>query len=712
MYGAPVELPPPPPSARKMSSPSLEQYHVASRSPEQQRRQSMMATANQSFTLAPLQSFTSGGEGQAGRPPSSGHTAVGQDVSHLTSHEIASKVSESSRQDATTLDTYAQNREPDYRRNEPTTHRIRQFSPPAKLSVATSSMVQSSADNASSPAAIKHEPTLTPQDTASPIDQQRRNSDAQTLKALTSLKNEHGLRHSSPLRESSTPMPSTEMAAHSPSAANNKKRPAPAARTKKGTATSAKKAPPAKKRKVEPKRSTTPSSRTSKTPAVKAGSTKGTPANSSPAPSLQHSSTGDQGDEFEDEDDMDDGDDDGDGDVYCVCRRPDNGTFMIGCDGTCDDWFHGKCVGIAEADKNLIDKYICPNCKKSGQGSTLFKPVCRRQGCRQPARAPKNGKNASKYCSDECGVLYFREMAGRTRGREKHGSRSSHRRKNSFISDGSKPDVNDGLGARGGALAAGEIKALVDSSKNADDFKRLGDGVLSPPATPENSKPSALSGPEAQLLQEIRGKKEDARCKHQLLKDRIKFVTLAKQAASRIATEKELKPKEMCGYDERLAWSEEQFANWRDSTTGRQAFELETLQTEKSSPSQEDEDDLDAATHSFVCMRKKCARHHDWAKLAVDDIRFEMSENSESMRALDKEEKELRERVAMRGRHGNGDAEGKVEVHGLGITDGGIQDAAAQSVVEPAATDAMQVDAMQVDEPDLTDGPMEEPTAV
>ena len=48
--------------------------------------------------------------------------------------------------------------------------------------------------------------------------------------------------------------------------------------------------------------------------------------------------------------------------MYCICRKPDNGTFMIGCDGTCDDWFHGKCVGVEEKNKILIDKYLCPNC--------------------------------------------------------------------------------------------------------------------------------------------------------------------------------------------------------------------------------------------------------------------------------------------------------------------------------------------------------------
>jgi COMPASS component SPP1 len=44
--------------------------------------------------------------------------------------------------------------------------------------------------------------------------------------------------------------------------------------------------------------------------------------------------------------------------LYCVCRKPDSGKWMIGCDG-CEDWFHGECINVAEKDGDLIDKYFC-----------------------------------------------------------------------------------------------------------------------------------------------------------------------------------------------------------------------------------------------------------------------------------------------------------------------------------------------------------------
>lgn len=147
---------------------------------------------------------------------------------------------------------------------------------------------------------------------------------------------------------------------HPQPAAASKKRPAPKSDKKiekKGTASVIKK-PTAKKRKLDPdstdgtpisRRSGTPaSSRASKTPAPrnrKQGSA--TPTQSSPPPP----STKDEPNDEEDNDE--------DSELFCICRKPDDHTWMIACDGGCDDWFHGRCVDMNERDGNLIDKYIC-----------------------------------------------------------------------------------------------------------------------------------------------------------------------------------------------------------------------------------------------------------------------------------------------------------------------------------------------------------------
>ena len=48
--------------------------------------------------------------------------------------------------------------------------------------------------------------------------------------------------------------------------------------------------------------------------------------------------------------------------VYCVCRRPHStNEFMIQCD-RCDEWYHGECIGVTEADADEIDEYECFLC--------------------------------------------------------------------------------------------------------------------------------------------------------------------------------------------------------------------------------------------------------------------------------------------------------------------------------------------------------------
>lgn len=408
--------------------------------------------------------------------------------------------------------------------------------------------------------------------------------------------------------------------------------------------------------------------------------------------------------EPQDEQDGDDEEEDGegrsqDGDLYCTCRRPDTGTFMIGCDGKCDDWFHGKCVNIPERDKNLIDKYICASCTTAGVGTTTWKRICRRDGCRQPAKTSKSksGGHVSKYCSEECGLLYFNEMLAQTRG-EDNASRQAARSKGSL----DFPDkLDNDIGARGGALAAGEVKALLNVSQTAEEFRKLGDGVLSPPATADGTDDKTepeYTDSELRELQRIAAEKEDSRQRHTLFKDRMKFVNLAKQAASRVAADKELKPKEYCGYDPRLEWSEDRFLVWRNSKTGQQAFELDTLATEKDG-TRDDYVDEDEPMPD-ICDRKKCARHLDWSKLAVDDLRHEMGDNSDRMRILERDVVEIKERAVLRTKTGTLGNDGSVEMHGqdadTAMVESGVEGTEMDLDVVPTVEgpDAMVVDAV------------------
>ncbi|KAJ3020394.1 CXXC-type zinc finger protein 1 [Thoreauomyces humboldtii] len=48
--------------------------------------------------------------------------------------------------------------------------------------------------------------------------------------------------------------------------------------------------------------------------------------------------------------------------VYCSCREPDLGTFMISCDN-CEEWFHGSCVGLTKKTGEQLEAFTCPACQ-------------------------------------------------------------------------------------------------------------------------------------------------------------------------------------------------------------------------------------------------------------------------------------------------------------------------------------------------------------
>jgi len=55
-------------------------------------------------------------------------------------------------------------------------------------------------------------------------------------------------------------------------------------------------------------------------------------------------------------------------DVYCLCRRENDGTFMIGCD-YCDEWYHPYCLKISneKAFELGSQTWACPKCSIKNQ---------------------------------------------------------------------------------------------------------------------------------------------------------------------------------------------------------------------------------------------------------------------------------------------------------------------------------------------------------
>ncbi|GJJ70304.1 hypothetical protein EMPS_02653 [Entomortierella parvispora] len=54
-------------------------------------------------------------------------------------------------------------------------------------------------------------------------------------------------------------------------------------------------------------------------------------------------------------------------DVYCICRGPYDGVeFMIACD-RCEEWFHGRCIGMKPQDAKKSNHYFCDTCQRIRQ---------------------------------------------------------------------------------------------------------------------------------------------------------------------------------------------------------------------------------------------------------------------------------------------------------------------------------------------------------
>ncbi|KAL8970046.1 MAG: hypothetical protein Q9197_004026 [Variospora fuerteventurae] len=504
----------------------------------------------------------------------------------------------------------------------------------------------------------------------------------------------------------------------------SRKRPAP----KKGTATAVK--PAAKKRKVEkPVESIEKSS-----PLAHSGTPSSRRASKTPAPKFrkQESATPQRSSSVANEDDEDD--EDG---VFCICRGPDDHTWMIACDGPCEDWFHGRCINMTEKEGELIEKYYCPNCFEAGKGETLWKRMCRLEGCRRPARI--NGTSRSKYCSDEHGCEFMKRLAlqeeaeGRTlipgvtpvpdiaakKGRQTNNSFANVDLNTDIVVPAPAPvsDFSQQSGTkethetggneyqsqlRGGILRPGELKALVSEVKDISDFRKLGDGVLNPTPTAAKGgtsdikmedaaapEPITMSSQipftpgESDELQTLASKKDELRNRKKLLDDRDIFLALVRERAKGALDELKKKEhvKDICGFDARLVWLDEEFDIWRTSPEGVKALgdrklgapttliPTQVAPQANGEPQQQphipiatatvngdgpapsggaEQQDTSEELGKGICKKRKCERHRNWFKIQQQEVGFAKDEVRQGMRKLDEEEKALRDRARIR----------------------------------------------------------------
>ncbi|KAF7970596.1 hypothetical protein HWV62_23609 [Athelia sp. TMB] len=270
--------------------------------------------------------------------------------------------------------------------------------------------------------------------------------------------------------------------------------------------------------------------------------------------------------------------------LYCICAtRYDEERVMIACD-RCDEWYHTACVGVSDAEVDLIDQFICPPCAAAAPPAaplrTTYKARCHRADCGRPARG-----ELSKYCSDACGVAEMDARIGR-------------------------------WAAAGGARAA-----LWDAVKGAErrtGVTRLPGGAQAPKA----ANGGALNGGarlEAQLAGVVR---EHERLKREMdvVLWRARLVELAAQRAERVPG---------CAWDQRLCFGDEEYAEYG-------AGVLASYEGAAG----------DAAEGEWWCRgKKKCARHAGWQKLRAAEVAFEKEMKEAGLARLTTRERELRKRL-------------------------------------------------------------------
>lgn len=453
------------------------------------------------------------------------------------------------------------------------------------------------------------------------------------------------------------------------------------AQTKKGTAKVKSSTPSSKRLKLTDSERSTPARSPSATPASqKPGSKLKKPlaASPSPLPSSRHASptpTPSVGTAASSNDD---------GEVFCICRKGDNHTWMIACDGPCEEWFHGKCVGIKERDGELIDKYICPHCEQEGF-ITTWKRMCRRPACRKPARV--KDVPPSKYCSVECGRLFFVDLIQRgdlnaqaskdgqyivPRQKEKKMRRKVKKR--DFVA-GSRPHTpayseddrseyetdtsldEEDLPNRGGPLRAGEVKALTLQCGSIDSWRELGKKPETPPRELHDETKLFFDDFEKERITAITKEMSILDQKLGDLALREKLLDIIKARSAGIAEDiKKANPKlkNVCGYDRRVAWSQDEFLQWYKNE-GKQVIE-----SGKIGPPDEDthmtngyeaEDDEKATTmKGGVCIRNNCPKHgRTWQKSQLAELRFEQDLIKKRQDNLAGQEHEMRSRAQMRG---------------------------------------------------------------
>lgn len=268
--------------------------------------------------------------------------------------------------------------------------------------------------------------------------------------------------------------------------------------------------------------------------------------------------------------------------LYCICRRPDNGELMVGCDG-CDDWYHFKCMKINIKYQEMIANYYCPYCEIDGKGVTLWKRKCRVRDCFKPIL-----DNKSKYCSKEHGLKFLSNILDK------------------------KLQAQEGYA---GVLSKAQVDEMIHISDNVDKFKNLGNNMPDVPDQDFTKNSRVLNLEDS--IRILKEEREIALQKRKVLtksRENVKKLNELLSANDPSAGKKKAKKIDICGYD--LIFTDPKFENKQLNEDQLASNDTEGLK-EKYEKFLENE-----TNETSFCFndRKKCQKHNGWQSLINDEI--------------------------------------------------------------------------------------------
>ena len=194
-------------------------------------------------------------------------------------------------------------------------------------------------------------------------------------------------------------------------------------------------------------------------------------------------------------------------------------------------------------------------------------------------------------------------------------------------------------------LSRNELAAVVNAVSTAEEFKRLGDRIPTPPPSCIRFYPE-----ETRRLAEIASERAALVAHKRRIEQRGRYVQLAKERRDRVLEELRGEPEmgkvtAICGFDSRLALDDLEWDEWCAGEEGTAVFDRGEI-----------------LGREGVCIKKACRTHKGWAALFTDEQQNMENERLERVLALKKEERNIRERQKRRAV--KDENEGRVQVDG------------------------------------------------